>query len=141
MANDTEVKNEPKGTVNKDVDRKDVPKLTPVTVSIEADKEQVQIIYTPTAKLLAIAFSLQDDYEHDSQFNRDAIHDASIMFLKAQCARVIQRWKSLVNKAMDMQKYSTMTKPQVEAALQIHPKYKNDWQRCAKAVAIKKQLA
>lgn len=141
MADTKEVKNEPKGTVNADVTRKDAPVLTEVKTMIEADKEQVQIIYTPTAQLLQVAFSLQDQYENPSVFNRDALHDASVMFLKASCQRVISHWDAFVNKATKMQKYSTMSRPQIEDALKIHPKYKSEWDMVVKATAIKKQLA
>lgn len=141
MADTKEVKNEPKGTVSADVTRKDAPTLTQVTVSIEEGKEVAQIIYLPTSKILSVAYSLQEGYENESVFTRDALHDASVMFLKASCQRVISHWDSFVNKATKMQKYSTMSRPQIEDALKIHPKYKGEWDMVVKATAIKKQLA
>lgn len=127
-------------TVTPVVSTKDEPKLIEVKVSIEESKEVAAILYTQTDKIIALAFTLQDSYENASQYRRDALHDASVMFLKAQCQRMIGQWDNLVSKMTKLQKYSAMPRPQIEAALKIHPKYKPFWEVCVKATGIKNTL-
>lgn len=114
--------------------------LTEVKVTVEEGKETAQILYINTDKILALAFSLQEAYENESQFKRDALHDASIMFLKAQCQRAIGQWDNFVSKMTKVQKYSSMTRIQVESALKIHPKYKSMFDLAVKAAQIKNGL-
>lgn len=116
------------------------PTLTEVKVTVEEGKEIAQILYVNTSKVLDLAFSLQEAYENQSQFKRDALHDASIMFLKAQCQRAIGQWDNLVSKMTKVQKYSNMTRTQVESALKIHPKFKSYYDLATKAAQIKNGL-
>ena len=116
------------------------PKLTEVKVTLEPDKEFAQILYNSTADVLKIAFSLTENYENESVFKRDALHDGSVLFLKATCARCISQWDSLITKMSKLQKYSAMGRPAVDMALQIHPRYKDMWELCRKATLIKAQL-
>ena len=118
----------------------DASKITEVKVTIEAEKESAQIVYLQTSKVLAIAFSLQSAEENESVFNRDALHDGSVLFLKSVCQRAIQQWDALVTKCTKLQKYALMTRAQTESALKINPKYKHMWDVCSKATAIKNQL-
>lgn len=116
------------------------PKLIQTTVTVVEGTETAAILFTNTEKVIALAFSLQDSYENASIFQKDALHDASVMFLKAQCQRCIATWDNAVTKASKMQKYQSMTRKQVEDALSIHPKVQVLYKTMLKAVAIKKDL-
>lgn len=115
-------------------------KLTEVKVSIETGKENAAILYEATTKVIAQAFDLQDSYENPSQFQKDALHDASIMFLKAQCQRSIATWDNLVSKMTKVQKYQAMTRQQIEDQLKIHPKFQTYHKTAIKALAVKNSL-
>jgi len=114
-------------------------KLTQVPVTI-TENEIATILYKTTESVLNLAFDLQDDYDNPSLFQKDALQDAAVMFLKAQCQRAIGKWDSIVNQATKLQKYSTMNRSQVEDALKIHPKCVTFYKAMQKAVEIKKTL-
>ena len=114
--------------------------LTEVKVTIEENKEVAAILYLTTDKVLELAFSLQDSYENQSQFKRDALQDASVMFLKASCQKAIGQWDNLVTKMTKLQKYQSMTRTQVEDALKIHPKCSPFYKTMLKAVDVKKTI-
>jgi len=114
--------------------------LTETKVTIEEGKEVAAILYTTTSKAIELAFSLQDSYDNQSQFQRDALQDASVMFLKASCQRAIGQWDNLVTKMTKLQKYQAMTRVQVEDALKIHPKCAPFYKTMLKAVEIKKTV-
>lgn len=115
-------------------------KLTEVKVTIEESKESAAILYKTTEQAISLAFGLQDSYDNASQFQRDALQDASVMFLKAQCQRAIGQWDNLVTKMTKLQKYQSMTRTQVEDALKIHPKCAPFYKTALKAVDIRKNL-
>lgn len=116
------------------------PKLEEVKVTIETGKESAAILYVSTEKIISQAFELQDAYENPSQYQRDALHDAAVMFLKAQCQRSIATWDNLVSKMTKVQKYSAMTRQQIEDALKVHPKFAVYFKTAQKAVAVKNSL-
>lgn len=111
-----------------------------VNVTIEKDKESAVILFLATSKVIEQAFKLQDDYENPSQFQRDALHDASIMFLKYRCQQAIQQWDNLVTKFSKTTKYKNMGRADVEERLRIHPKTVAYYKRMQQAVSIKSQL-
>lgn len=115
-------------------------KLEEVKVTIETGKEIAAILYSSTDKVINLAFELQDSYENQSQFRRDALHDASVMFLKAQCQRSIAQWDNLVSKMTKVQKYQAMTRQQIEEQLKIHPKFAPFYKVAQRAAQIKNTL-
>jgi hypothetical protein len=116
-------------------------KLTEVKVTIVDGKESAVIIHNATESIIKLAFSLQDDYENESQYRRDSLQDAAVMFLKAECARAISRWDNLVTKMSKTPRYKTSTREQVEASLKDNPKCKPFWTIAQKAATIKKQIS
>lgn len=127
-------------TVTPVVNQEKKDELVQTTVTVIKDKEIAAILYASTEKNITLAFSLQDAYENPSVYQKDALHDASIMFLKYSCQQTIQRWDSAVTKATKMQKYSAMGRPEIEKALSIHPKLKPLFDAMNKAVSIKRSL-
>ena len=122
------------------VEQKKDDKLIEVKVTVIEDKEQAAIVTMQTVSLIEQAYKLQSDYENPSMFQKDALHDAAAMFLRAQCAKHIQFWDNLVTRFSKTTKYRNMTRIAVEDALKIHPKTKDFWQTCQKAVVIKATL-
>ena|ERR1700742_14532 len=130
----TEVKKE---TEVKNGDKTNI-EIVPVT--IETGKEQAAILHLATTQVIEKAFKLQEDYENPSQFQRDALHDASIMFLKYRCQQAIQQWDNLVTKFSKTTKYRNLGRVEVEARLKIHPKTVSFFRRMQEATAIKNSL-
>lgn len=115
-------------------------KLTEVKVTVIESKEIAAILHKSTDEIITLAFGLQDDYENISQYRRDSLQDAAVMFLKAECQRAIGRWDNLVTKMSKTPRYKTSTREQVETSLRDNPKCKPFWAIAQKAVAIRKQL-
>jgi hypothetical protein len=111
-----------------------------VTVTIIPDQEIAAILTIQTDKIIKQAFSLQEDYDNESQFRRDALHDASILFLKASCQRAINTWDNLVTKHSKLTRYRNVGREQVEASLRDNPKTRPYFQTAQKATAIKNAL-
>jgi hypothetical protein len=115
-------------------------KLVQTTVTIEDGKETAVILMNQAVKNIELAYTLQTQYDNPSMYQKDAIQDGTLLFLKTQCQRAIGQWDNAVTKASKMQKYQSMGRPQVESALKIHPLFKPLWDVCQKAVAIKLTL-
>lgn len=126
-------------TINPVVSQKPDEKLEKVTVTI-ADGEIAAILTSATEKVIKTAFELQDDYDNPSQYQRDALHDAAVMFLKAQCLRYIGQWDALVTKMSKVTKYRNVGRQKLEDTLKVHPKCKDFWNRAQKATLIKANL-
>src|SRR4051812_18732426 len=90
--------------------KEEASKLEEIKVTVESGKESAAILYVSTTKAIELAFTLQDSYDNPSQYQRDALQDASVMFLKAQCQRAIAQWDNLVTKMTKLQKYQSMTR-------------------------------
>lgn len=104
------------------------------------ENEFAAILHNATEKLMITAFELQDSYENQSSFTKDALHDAAVMFLKAQCQRSISQWDNLVSKMTKVQKYSAMTRKQIEDDLKTHPKFAPYYKIAIRAAGIKNSL-
>lgn len=126
-------------TVNPVVSTKPEVKTTETKVTV-AENESAAILYKSTEKIITLAFELQDSYENASAFQKDALHDASVMFLKAQCQRTIAQWDNLVSKMTKVQKYQAMTRQQIENELKTHPKFAPYYKTSVRANAIKASL-
>jgi hypothetical protein len=133
--------------VTEDVSKRDngnissvAEKLAQTTVTVIENKETAVVVSNQAVKNIELAFTLQTQYDNASMYQKDVLHDGTLLFLKAQCQRAIGQWDNAVTKASKMQKYQSMGRPQVEAALKIHPLFKPLWDVCQKAVAIKLTL-
>lgn len=118
----------------------EVSKMEEVKVTIVKDSETAAILTISTTQAIKLAFSLQDSYDNESQFQRDALAEASVLFLKAQCQRAIGTWDNLVTKFSKTQRYRNMGREKIEQSLKDNPKTKPYWLNCQKAVAIKAQV-
>lgn len=128
-------------TVNPVVSQQEVTeKLTEVKVTVIEDKEIAAILHADTDKVISLAFSLQDTYENASQYRKDALQEASVMFLKAQCARTVAQWDNLVTRFSKTMKYRNVGRIVVEQKLKDNPKTRPIWNLAAKAIEIKKSL-
>lgn len=112
--------------------------VTPVTIVEET--EIAAILHKATDSVINLAFTLQEDYENASQYRKDALQDAAVMFLKAECSKAIARWDNLVSKMTKTPRYKTSTREQVEISLRDNPKFKPFYTVAVKAASIKKQL-
>ena len=133
--NDTSVK-----TVTPVVSEKKEEKLEQVTVTVVADKEVAAILLVDTDKAINLAYGLQDLYDNPSQYRRDALQEASTMFLRAQCARAIAQWDNMVTRFTKTPKYKNIGRVEVEQKLKDNPKTRPIWNIAAKAIEIKKNL-
>lgn len=115
-------------------------KLSEVKVTIVESSEVAAILHKSTDSVIKLAFTLQEDYENESQYRRDALQDAAVMFLKAECSKAIARWDNLVSKMTKTPRYKTSTREQVEVSLRDNPKFKPFYSVAVKAATIKKQL-
>lgn len=115
-------------------------KLTEVKVNIVTETEIAAILHKSTDNVIKLAFSLQDDYENESQYRRDALQDAAVMFLKAECSKAISRWDNLVSKMTKTPRYKNSTREQTEISLRDNPKFKPFYNVAVKAATVKKQL-
>lgn len=117
--------------------------VTPV-VAVQPEKKNdkgfVIALHDQTEKILTLSFDLQDSYENQTAYAKDALHDAAVMFLKAQCQRSIAQWDNLVSKMTKVQKYSAMNRQQIEDALKQHPKFSPFYKTAERASVIKASL-
>lgn len=127
-------------TVNPVVNQKKEDKLTEVKVTVIEGQEQAIIVNDSTVKVINLAFGLQDDYENESQYRRDSLQDAAVMFLKAECNRVIARWDNLVTKLSKTPKYKSVGRDKVEEAAKDNPKCKPFYNAAQRAITIRLQL-
>lgn len=115
-------------------------KLVEVKVTVIEEKEVAAILTVDTDKAITLAFGLQELYDNPSQYRRDALQEASVMFLKATCARTIAQWDNLVTRFSKTQKYKNVGRVEVEAKLKSNPKTRPIWNVAEKAINIKKSL-
>ena len=134
--NNTEVKTSGVVVASKDA----TEKMIQVNVTVIEDKEQALVVFNQTIEALTVAFSLQDDFLNESAYLKHAIQSAAVLFLKAECTARISKWQNLCGTMTGVQEYLKMTRPQVEAALKIHPKYSKLWKLAEKAIQIKAVL-
>jgi hypothetical protein len=122
----------------------DMSKVEIVPVTIQPETESAAIIYKSTAEILEIAYKLQrgseDSYENPSQHQRDALQDASVMFLKYKCQQAISQWDQLITKLTKLTKYKNMGRPEIEKTAKANPKFAGMYTRMQEAVEIKSRL-
>ena len=138
--NATEVKNVVPVQENKPTET-----LEKVSVTVIPDKEIAAILHKDTVTLLQKSFGLQKNaanpYDNESQYIKDALLEASLMFVKAQAQKTIGTWDNLVTKFSKTQRYINLGRAKVEEALRDNPKTRPYYQDMLKAVEIKKQLS
>ena len=115
-------------------------KLIETKVTVIEGKETAVIAHVAAIKFFTLAFSLQEDYENESQFIKDSMIDASRMFLRAECARSVSKWDNLVTKASKMQRYKNVGREKIDLQLRDNPKCRAIYQTAKKAAEYKAQL-
>lgn len=115
-------------------------KLEKVTVTV-AEGEVAAIISADAVKLITAAYGLQDDYDNESMFQRDALAHGALLFLKAEVQRAIGQWDNLVTKMSKTTRYrNRYTREQLDKFLRTHPKCKDIYKRAAMAATLKAQF-
>lgn len=105
MANDNAVKNGASSEV------KDT-RVVNTTVSKDQD---VLIVNDATIHLLDQAFTMQDNFENESKFNRAFVLDAVRAHVKAECSRILASWDAAIAKTGKL--HPTKTRVECEALL------------------------
>lgn len=127
-------------TLNQNDVQKEKEKTEQVPVTIVVDKESAAILRIETVKVISLAFSLQEQYDNASQYQKDALQDAAVMFLKSQCQRTIATWDNLVTRFGKTKKYENVGRLEIEKSLKDNPKTRPFWNAAEKAIAIKKMF-
>lgn len=119
--------------------------LEKVTVTVIPNKEIAAILHIDCVSLLKRGFELQKNaanpYDNESQYIKDALLEASLMFVKTQAQKTIGTWDNLVTKFSKTQRYINVGRDKVQEALRDNPKTRPYYQDMLKAVEIKKALS
>jgi chaperonin GroEL (HSP60 family) len=114
--------------------------VTPLATSKQFDDSDV-LVYLPEAiqKIVDTTFPLSE-YDNPSDYMREFLSDGATLAAKYICQSSINRWESVLNKAMRMSKYNGLSLEDVGKELVKRSEFRKIQETAVKAKGIKAKL-